>query len=183
MFVNIVITDEVPCLYRKGRLDGIDVGFASLSLQASPNTLRSRSVSEGQNGQLRVAIPSSDYRRLGSANPWIRTPALFSPDGTGGVTPHSRLIAEEGSYESYGISRRRGSLTSPSEVVDYSARIPSPGADESKSNSEFSALSHSKEIIRNLSPPSVLVRALLSFMLYMYMRVYMDYGDWSKWTI
>ena len=167
MFVTIVVTNDVPCLYREGRLDGIDVGFASVSLQASPNTPRSRPVSEGQNGQLRLSIPSPDYRRVGSANPRIRTPALFSPDGTGGVTPHSRLIAEEGSYESYGISRRRRSLTSPSEVVDYSALIPSPGADESKNNSEFGALSHSKEIIRNLSPPSVLVCALLSFMLYM----------------
>lgn len=167
MFVTVVIT-EVPCLYREGRLGGIDVGFAFLSLQATPNTPRSRSVSEGQNGQLRLAIPSPDYQRVGSANPWTRTPALFSPDGTGGVTPHSTLIAEEGSYESYGISRRRRVLTSPSEVVDYSVLIPSLGADESKNDSEFSALSHSKEIIRNLSPPSVLVRACITIIYALY---------------
>lgn len=154
---------------REGRLDGLNVGIASLSLQARTNTetgqsnsLRSRSVTEGQNGQRRVISPAHEYRRVMSDNNGIRIYSISSPDGNGGSTPLSRLTAGGASDEWSGISRRspstgsRFSTCSSSDVVEDSALISFAINEGSEKELENNALPHFKEDLHHSSPPSVL---------------------------
>uniref|UniRef100_A0A5B6YL82 RING-type E3 ubiquitin transferase n=1 Tax=Davidia involucrata TaxID=16924 RepID=A0A5B6YL82_DAVIN len=164
---------------RKGRSEGVNVEVASPSLQASPNTetgqsssLRSRSVTEGQNDQLKLSSSGPDYRRVRSDVHGMKVSALPSPDGIGGVPPRSRLNVE-GSFDEWdGISRRSPSLgsrissCSSSEVIDDSALISIVGTQGSENRLELHGLYHSKEDHQHSSPPSVLQEGSMNNELY-----------------
>uniref|UniRef100_A0A5B6YJV6 RING-type E3 ubiquitin transferase n=1 Tax=Davidia involucrata TaxID=16924 RepID=A0A5B6YJV6_DAVIN len=152
---------------REGRLEGPNVDVSSVPLQASPNTetgssLRSRSVAEGQNDQLKLTSLGPDYRRVRSDVHGMKVSVFSSPDGTGRVTPRSRLNVA-GSFDEWdGISRRSSSLgsrfssSSSSETIDDSTLISFMGTQGGENRVELHGLHHSKEDHQHSSPPSVL---------------------------
>ncbi|KAA8516058.1 hypothetical protein F0562_019237 [Nyssa sinensis] len=154
---------------RKGKSQGVNVKVTSLSLQVSPNTetgqsssLRSQSVAERPNDRPKLTSSGPDYRRVRSDTRGMTVSAFPSPDGTGGVPPHSRVNVEGHFNEWDGISRRSPSLgsrylsCSSSEVIDDSALISLVGTQCSENQLELHGLHHSKEDHQHSSPPSVL---------------------------
>ncbi|KAH7863476.1 hypothetical protein Vadar_017977 [Vaccinium darrowii] len=90
---------------REGRSEGVSMEVAFPTLQAGPNaetgqssSLRSKSVAEGANDQLRLTNSGQNYRRAWSALPGLRIPT-FSSNRSSVVTPHSSSIAERSSVD------------------------------------------------------------------------------------
>ncbi|CAK9165527.1 unnamed protein product [Ilex paraguariensis] len=145
---------------REGKSDGVNVEGAGLSLAATPSiSLRSFSVSEGQNDQLRLNGSAPDYRRVMSDNHGMNLPAFSASYFTEGLRPRSRLTAE-GNFEEWdGLSRRspsvgsRFSTSSSSEVVYDSASISYARTEGSETGLELHG--HPDEDHHHLSPPSV----------------------------
>ncbi|KAH7863863.1 hypothetical protein Vadar_022844 [Vaccinium darrowii] len=90
---------------REGRSEGVSMEDAFPTLQAGPNaetgqssSLRSKSVAEKANDQLRLTNSGQNYRRAWSALPGLRIPTLSS-NRSSVVTPHSSSIAERSSVD------------------------------------------------------------------------------------
>ncbi|CAK9143337.1 unnamed protein product [Ilex paraguariensis] len=158
---KLVMGAALDRLYsREGKSDGVNVEGAGLSLAATPSiSLRSFSVSEGQNDQLRLNGSAPDYRRVMSDNHGMNLPAFSASYFTEGLRPRSRLTAE-GNFEEWdGLSRRspsvgsRFSTSSSSEVVYDSASISYARTEGSETGLELHG--HPDEDHHHLSPPSV----------------------------
>ncbi|XP_057499480.1 U-box domain-containing protein 33-like [Actinidia eriantha] len=149
---------------REGRLEGVRMEFASVTLRASPNTesgqssyLRSQSVA-GKNNQLKLISVGPDHRR-GWSDIHGMNVSTFSPDSSGGITPRSNSSAEV-NFSDWDEISRSSSLTSrllscsSGDMADYSALTSAAGAE---AQLESPALHHSKEEHHQYSsPPSVL---------------------------
>ncbi|CAL5381937.1 unnamed protein product [Camellia sinensis] len=142
---------------REGRLEGVSMEVASLTLQASPNnetgqpsSLRSRSVIEG------LTSSGPDYRRAMSDVHGMRT-STFSSASPGGLTPH-RSSNTLGSFNDWeDISRSCPSLNSSCSSPDVMANdsdLTSPA--RADPGSESHAMHPKEDHHRHSSPPSVL---------------------------
>ncbi|KAI3444534.1 hypothetical protein Pfo_001199 [Paulownia fortunei] len=122
---------------RESKLGGLNIEAESPPFRASPNTeaaqsLRSRSVAEGEYGQIKFRSLALNYRRARSDNDGMQ---LLAPsNGSGGVSPLSSLNPE-GNSDWDSLSRRSPSLgshfstCSSSEIIEVLALIPVPSTE------------------------------------------------------
>nr|GEX09981.1 U-box domain-containing protein kinase family protein [Tanacetum cinerariifolium] len=170
--IQFICKDKV-IFTRQGRLDGT-VSAPPLSLPPNTNTnsgqgsMRSRSVSEGQNIIFQPNNPTQEYRRVMSYAPGTRmstSSSTSSPNSNTELHSASRLNSGRG-YEDWSLISHKSPSTNSrmstgsTEVLDDSGRTPYAISEGSEVDSDAGAVPGSKEIIDNPSPSSVIERGM-----------------------
>ncbi|GKC31018.1 U-box domain-containing protein kinase family protein, partial [Tanacetum coccineum] len=125
---------------RQGTLDGVD--FSTASTSASPNT-----------------TSATDNRRVMSDNRRTKIPTFASPSFNSDSTSTSRLTSRRAFDEWSGISRYTNSRFSSgsSELADDLGQTPYLVSEVSEVQSDYAAVTISKEEVQNPPPLSVIV--------------------------